>query len=156
MPIIHLGATSCFVGDNTDIIQMRDSLLLLRRKLVKFLAIMKAFASEHRTLATLGFTHYQPAQLTTVGKRATLWMQVRCSCRMYWLIGGFKANDQEVVCRLPLSMTICGSLGGRQRLGDDAAHVCTSVHVALSVGKVAAHAVCAEHYSSMLAYACAR
>lgn len=76
MPIIHLGATSCFVGDNTDIIQIRDGLLLLQRKLVKFLAVMKAFASEFRALPTLGFTHYQPAQLTTVGKRATLWMQV--------------------------------------------------------------------------------
>eukprot|EP00903_Cladosiphon_okamuranus_P020230 g18568.t2 len=75
MPIIHLGATSCFVGDNTDIVQIRDALLLLRRKLVKFLAVMKAFAQEHRALPTLGFTHYQPAQLTTVGKRATLWMQ---------------------------------------------------------------------------------
>ena len=82
MPIIHLGATSCFVGDNTDIVQIRDALLLLRRKLVKFLAVMKAFAEEHRALPTLGFTHYQPAQLTTVGKRATLWMQVclRGSC----------------------------------------------------------------------------
>ncbi|CAN0465688.1 unnamed protein product [Ascophyllum nodosum] len=75
MPIIHLGATSCFVGDNADIIQMRDALHLLRRKLVKLLATMKAFACAHRALPTLGFTHYQPAQLTTVGKRATLWMQ---------------------------------------------------------------------------------
>ncbi|CAN0230696.1 unnamed protein product [Ectocarpus sp. 6 AP-2014] len=75
MPIIHLGATSCFVGDNTDIVQIRDALLLLRRKLVKFLDVVKAFAAEHRALPTLGFTHYQPAQLTTVGKRATLWMQ---------------------------------------------------------------------------------
>lgn len=80
MPIIHLGATSCFVGDNTDIVQIRDALLLLRRKLVKFLAVMKAFAQDHRALPTLGFTHYQPAQLTTVGKRATLWMQVVLFC----------------------------------------------------------------------------
>ena len=76
MPIIHLGATSCYVGDNTDIVQIRDALLLLRRKLVKLLGVMKAFATAHRDLPTLGFTHYQPAQLTTVGKRATLWMQV--------------------------------------------------------------------------------
>lgn len=81
MPIIHLGATSCFVGDNTDIVQIRDALLLLRRKLVKFLAVMKAFAAEHRALPTLGFTHYQPAQLTTVGKRATLWMQVHVTAK---------------------------------------------------------------------------
>ncbi|KAG5184922.1 Adenylosuccinate lyase [Tribonema minus] len=75
MPIIHLGATSCYVGDNTDIVQIRDALLLVRRKLVKLLAVMAAFADKHKELATLGFTHYQPAQLTTVGKRCTLWMQ---------------------------------------------------------------------------------
>jgi len=75
MPIIHLGATSCYVGDNTDIVQIRDALVLVRRKLVKTISILKKFAVEHRDLPTLGFTHYQPAQLTTVGKRATLWMQ---------------------------------------------------------------------------------
>ncbi|CAN0481639.1 unnamed protein product, partial [Laminaria digitata] len=75
MPIIHLGATSCYVGDNTDIVQIRDAFLLLRRKLVKLLGVMKTFATTHRDLPTLGFTHYQPAQLTTVGKRATVWMQ---------------------------------------------------------------------------------
>ena len=74
-PIIHLGATSCYVGDNTDIIQLRDSLVLLRSKLVKLLSIMKGFAEKYKHMPTLGFTHYQPAQLTTVGKRCTLWMQ---------------------------------------------------------------------------------
>jgi len=73
-PIIHLGATSAFVGDNTDIIQMREGLLLVRRGLVNLLDQLKAFALEHQDLPTLGFTHFQPAQLTTVGKRATLWM----------------------------------------------------------------------------------
>lgn len=75
MPIIHLGATSCYVGDNTDLIQMREALLLIQRKLVKVLAILKEFSIKYRDLPTLGFTHYQPAQLTTVGKRCTLWMQ---------------------------------------------------------------------------------
>jgi len=75
MPIIHLGATSCYVGDNTDLVQLRESLKLIKRKLVKTIAILKAFAVKHRDLPTLGFTHYQPAQLTTVGKRSTLWMQ---------------------------------------------------------------------------------
>jgi adenylosuccinate lyase len=75
MPIIHLGATSCYVGDNTDLVQIRDALLLIKRKLVQTLSIMKTFAETHRDLPTLGFTHYQPAQLTTVGKRCTLWMQ---------------------------------------------------------------------------------
>ncbi|KAL3893424.1 MAG: hypothetical protein SGARI_008183, partial [Bacillariaceae sp.] len=75
MPIIHLGATSCYVGDNTDIVQIRESLVLVKRKLVQVLAILKEFAVKYRDLPTLGFTHYQPAQLTTVGKRCCLWMQ---------------------------------------------------------------------------------
>ena len=75
MPIIHLGATSCYVGDNTDIIQMKESLVLVREKIVRLLHIMNRFADKYKSMATLGFTHYQPAQLTTVGKRCTLWMQ---------------------------------------------------------------------------------
>jgi len=74
-PIIHLGATSCYVGDNTDIIQIRDALLLIKRKILKTIDILKKFALQYKDLPTLGFTHYQPAQLTTVGKRCTLWMQ---------------------------------------------------------------------------------
>ena len=75
MPIIHLGATSCYVGDNTDLIQMKESLVLVKSKVVKLLSVMKGFAEKYRDMPTLGFTHYQPAQLTTVGKRCTLWMQ---------------------------------------------------------------------------------
>jgi len=74
-PIIHLGATSCYVGDNTDLIQMKESMKLIRKKLVKLLVVMKVFAEKYKDLPTLGFTHYQPAQLTTVGKRCALWMQ---------------------------------------------------------------------------------
>ncbi len=73
--IIHLGATSAFVGDNTDLIQMRDGLLLLKKQLVNVIQKLSSFALEYKDLPTLGFTHYQPAQLTTVGKRATLWLQ---------------------------------------------------------------------------------
>ena len=72
--IIHLGATSCYVGDNTDIILMRDALRLVRVKLVNVIAELAKFARAYRDLPTLGFTHFQPAQPTTVGKRATLWM----------------------------------------------------------------------------------
>ncbi len=73
--IIHLGATSCYVGDNTDIIVMRDGLLLLRGKLLGCLKLLADFALKYADVPTLGFTHFQPAQLTTVGKRATLWLQ---------------------------------------------------------------------------------
>ena len=73
--IIHLGATSCYVGDNTDIIIMRDALLLIKKKLITVLNHLSNFAMKYKDMPTLGFTHFQPAQLTTVGKRATLWMQ---------------------------------------------------------------------------------
>ena len=73
--IIHLGATSCYVGDNTDIIIMKEALLLVRKKLVNVIAELAKFADQYKELPTLAFTHFQPAQPTTVGKRATLWTQ---------------------------------------------------------------------------------
>ncbi len=73
--IIHLGATSCYVGDNTDMILMREALKLVKKKLVNVLAELADFADKYKDLPTLAFTHFQPAQPTTVGKRATLWMQ---------------------------------------------------------------------------------
>ncbi len=73
--IIHLGATSCYVGDNTDIIVMNEALKLVKKKLVNVIANLAKFADQYKELPTLAFTHFQPAQPTTVGKRATLWMQ---------------------------------------------------------------------------------
>ena len=74
-PIIHLGATSCYVGDNTDIIIMTEAMQLVRSKLVNVIEKLAEFADKYKDLPTLAFTHFQPAQPTTVGKRATLWLQ---------------------------------------------------------------------------------
>ncbi|ARP50127.1 MULTISPECIES: adenylosuccinate lyase [Caproicibacterium] len=74
-PIIHLGATSCYVGDNTDIIIMTEALQLVEKKIVSVLRVLAKFAEKEKDQPTLAFTHFQPAQPTTVGKRATLWMQ---------------------------------------------------------------------------------
>lgn len=76
--IIHLGATSCYVGDNTDIIVMTEALRLVKKKLVNVIAELAKFANEYKGLPTLAFTHFQPAQPTTVGKRASLWLQEFC------------------------------------------------------------------------------
>lgn len=74
-PIIHLGATSCYVGDNTDVIIMGEAMALVKKKLVSLIGELAAFAREYKDLPTLAFTHFQPAQPTTVGKRASLWIQ---------------------------------------------------------------------------------
>ena len=73
--IIHLGATSCYVGDNTDVIVMTEALKLVKQKLLNVISELAKFADQYKDLPTLGFTHFQPAQPTTVGKRATLWLQ---------------------------------------------------------------------------------
>ena len=75
MPIIHLGATSCYVADNTELIQLKQSLVIIRHKLLHVMSNLRAFADQYKDMPTLGFTHYQPAQLVTVGKRASLWLQ---------------------------------------------------------------------------------
>ncbi|WP_027128487.1 adenylosuccinate lyase [Fusobacterium perfoetens] len=75
MPIIHLGATSCYVGDNTDIIIMTEAMKLVKKQLINVINELSKFVMEYKDLPTLGFTHFQPAQTTTVGKRASLWLQ---------------------------------------------------------------------------------
>lgn len=72
--IIHLGATSCYVGDNTDMVIMKEALQLVRKKLINVINELAKFADKYKDLPTLAFTHFQPAQPTTVGKRATLWI----------------------------------------------------------------------------------
>ena len=96
--IIHLGATSCYVGDNTDIIVMTEALRLVQRKLVNVIAELSRFAERYKALPTLAFTHFQPAQPTTVGKRATLWMQEFCL-------------DLEDLNHVISTMTLLGSKG---------------------------------------------
>lgn len=98
-PIIHLGATSCFVGDNTDLIVLRDALDLLLPRVASVIKFLSDFAMKYRDLPTLGFTHLQPAQLTTVGKRCTLWisdllMDERnlSDCRKYLRFRGVKGT----------------------------------------------------------------
>ncbi len=73
--IIHLGATSAYVGDNTDLIQIKEGMLILKKRMVNVMDRLQKFAIQYKDMPTLGFTHFQPAQLTTVGKRATLWLQ---------------------------------------------------------------------------------
>lgn len=73
--IIHLGATSCYVGDNTDLIIMKEALIIIRKKIINVIKHLSDFALRYKDIPTLGFTHLQPAQLTTIGKRATLWIQ---------------------------------------------------------------------------------
>lgn len=91
-PIIHLGATSCFVTDNSELLQVRAALELLHRRLVNVIAALAAFARRHRDLGCLGYTHFQPAQPTTLGKRAALWLQDLMICRsdLLHLLEGFR------------------------------------------------------------------
>ena len=96
--IIHLGATSCYVGDNTDIIIMRDALQIVHRKLVTVISQLSKFAAEYKDMPALAYTHLQPAQLTTVGKRATLW------------INEFLMDLEEIEYRIS-SLKLLGSKG---------------------------------------------
>lgn len=96
--IIHLGATSCYVGDNTDVIIMREGLEIVRRKLLNVIAMLAKFAQQYKDMPCLAYTHLQPAQLTTVGKRATLW------------INELLMDEQEIEARIK-SLKLLGSKG---------------------------------------------
>ena len=95
-PIIHLGATSCYVGDNTDIIIMTEAMQLVKKKLVCLIGELAKFAKEYKDLPTLAFTHFQPAQPTTVGKRASLWLEI-CLWILRMLIISFQRQSFWVV-----------------------------------------------------------
>lgn len=97
-PIIHLGATSCYVGDNTDVITMRAGLQIVKKKLVNAIASIAKFAGDYRDMPCLGFTHFQPAQPTTVGKRASLWLMDL-------------TMDYEELCHTIDSLMLLGSKG---------------------------------------------
>ena len=115
-PIIHLGATSCYVGDNTDLILLREGLQILLKKAVAVLAKLKAFALEWKDLPTLGYTHYQPAQVVTVGKRACLWMQ-----DLVFDIEDLEAQIKRLRCRGEKGTTGTGAsyqLNGAVAVGD--------------------------------------
>lgn len=133
-PIIHLGATSCYVTDNTDLIQMREGLDLLSEGLVRVIRHLSEFARQYRDLPTLGFTHFQAAQLTTVGKRACLWLQdllldlEEVTARREWLpfrgvkgttgtqatfLSLFKGNHQKV---RELDRRVANKLGFRKSI----------------------------------------
>lgn len=96
--IIHLGATSCYVGDNTDVIIMKEGLLLIQKKLLGVISLLSKFAEKYKSLPCLAYTHLQPAQLTTVGKRATLWLNELCM-------------DNEHLTNLISSLKLLGSKG---------------------------------------------
>lgn len=96
--IIHLGATSCYVGDNTDIIIMKDALLVIKRKLISVIAALSVFSVHYKDMPCLAYTHLQPAQLTTVGKRATLWLNE------------FLMDLEEIVFRID-NLKLLGSKG---------------------------------------------
>ena len=145
--IIHLGATSCYVGDNTDILIMREALQTVRRKLLSVMALLADFAEAHKALPALAYTHLQPAQLTTVGKRATLWLH-----ELY-------LDFQEVETRLA-GLALLGSKGttGTQASfvelfdGDDAKIKAVEADIAAELGFARVAPVSGQTYSRKVDY----
>ena len=102
-PIIHLGATSCYVGDNTDIIIMTEAMQLVKKKLVCLIGELAKFAKEYKDLPTLAFTHFQPAQPTTVGKRASLWL-ISFQRQSFWAVRVQRVHRQVSLNFLRVTM----------------------------------------------------
>lgn len=146
-PVIHLGATSCFVGDNTDIIQMRDALLLIRGELLSCIKSVRDFAVKNKGLATLAYTHFQAAQPTTVGKRATLWLQD--------LVGDLDNLDFQLSrLRLLGCKGTTGTAASFMELfgGDDEKVKALDKSIAEQTGFVGTYAVCGQTYSRKVDY----
>lgn len=145
--IIHLGATSCYVGDNTDILVMRQALALVKRKLVNVLDLLGRFAGQYKDLPALAYTHLQPAQLTTVGKRAALWMNEL-------------VMDYEELCRRTDSLALRGAKGttGTQASymelldGDGARIDALEAAIAKEMGFAKVVPVCGQTYSRKMDY----
>lgn len=116
--IIHLGATSCYVTDNADVVIYRDGLRYLRAELLKVVSNLAAFADKYKATPTLGYTHYQPAQLVTIGKRATLWMQDLMSDmeELDFVIGSMKFLGCPGVPPAPRQASWICTMGTKARL----------------------------------------
>lgn len=146
-PVIHLGATSCFVGDNTDIIQMRDALLLIRGELLSCIKAVRDFAVKNKGFATLAYTHFQAAQPTTVGKRATLWLQD--------LVGDLDNLDFQLSrLRLLGCKGTTGTAASFMELfgGDDEKVKALDKSIAEQTGFVGTYAVSGQTYSRKVDY----
>ena len=145
--IIHLGATSCYVGDNTDVIIMREGLQLTRKKLIGVLANLADFAEQYRAMPCLAYTHCQPAQLTTVGKRATLWMN-----ELYMDLGEIDHQLSELALR-----GVKGTTGTQasfmELFGGDSAKVrAVEADVCAQMGFEKVVPVCGQTYSRKVDY----
>ena len=145
--IIHLGATSCYVGDNTDIIIMKEGLQLIEQKLIGVLANLSKFAEEYKDLPCLAYTHCQPAQLTTVGKRATLWMN-----EFYMDLNELKHQEEELMLRGVKGTT--GTQASFMELfnGDASKVKAVEQDVCAQMGFKQAVPVCGQTYSRKVDY----
>jgi adenylosuccinate lyase len=146
-PIIHLGATSCFVTDNAELIMVRDGLGIVADKLTQLIAGLRAFCLEYRNLPTLGFTHFQPAQLTTVGKRGSLWL--------YDFLLDLEAIE-KLAADLPFR-GVKGTTGTQASFmalfgGDHAKVKALDARVAETMGFAASVPVCGQTYTRKLDY----
>ena len=145
--IIHLGATSCYVGDNTDVIIMRQGLQLVRKKLIGVLALLADFAEQYKDMPALAYTHLQPAQLTTVGKRATLWMN-----ELYMDLGEIDHQISQLALRGVKGTT--GTQASFMELfhGDSAKIKAVEADVCAQMGFDKAVPVCGQTYSRKVDY----